>query len=356
MQPNRQPSQKSEARFGTKDGIAVTSAGPNKGRITLFDGDGKGRSPFQYIQHEMGLSSGEAIKWAANWLGVDGGVQFKPDPKLKERRRIEKEQAKVDADGDDAQRRAVVAKLVNDSVPVANTPAEIYLSGRAITSWPEDIRYQPNNGQEFGALIVVARDGDNKIRAVQRVYLTPEGAKADVKIQKRTNGKLGKAAVKMPGCGSRLFLTEGPETGLSVWNATNSPTWSVLGQNFCGREIPDDISEIVIAADCASEGSPARQQAEKAAEHYFGRGYKVFIARPDGPNCYDFNDLLIDQGQAAVLEALNSAVLWGGVPAQYRLSNLSVEAARKGVENAIREWVELVRHHWIYLADTNDSK
>ena len=77
-QPNKRLSGRTETRFGNKGGIAVAISGVAKGRITMFDGDGKGRSPFQYIQIVLNCTFTEAVKWAANWLGI--GPDYHPDP------------------------------------------------------------------------------------------------------------------------------------------------------------------------------------------------------------------------------------------------------------------------------------
>src|SRR5262245_33757314 len=68
-QPNPKLSTKTELRFGGKGSLAVTVAGRDRGRITDFEGDGKGKTPLQFIQAERGLSFNDAVLFAKEWLG-----------------------------------------------------------------------------------------------------------------------------------------------------------------------------------------------------------------------------------------------------------------------------------------------
>ena len=109
-----------ELRIGNKGGVAVIVDGPNKGRITPFDGDGKGKSPFQYIQAEMNLSFTDAVEWAANWLSIS--PDYKPDT---EAERIRKE--KRDRD----RQAAEVFKKIDETKRIAKAVA-IFESAQVI--------------------------------------------------------------------------------------------------------------------------------------------------------------------------------------------------------------------------------
>jgi hypothetical protein len=105
-----------EMRWGKKGGLAVMVAGPNKGRITPFDGDGKGKSPFQYIQVEMNLSFPDAVDWAANWLGISPG--YKPDPEVE---RIRKEKRDRDRKAAEAIKEREEAGRIAKAVAIWNS-------------------------------------------------------------------------------------------------------------------------------------------------------------------------------------------------------------------------------------------
>ena len=352
--PNKHLSRKGESRFGHKGGIAVTTMGKNKGRITLFDGDGKGRTPIQFIQHNLNLGFPEAISWASNWLGLDH--DYRPDPKAEERRKQKREKEKAEAEVVEKRERqkkiSNAEKLVERSVPVTETDGEAYLRRRAITVSPPDcVRYTSTPS----ALTLIASSPSGSIQAVQRVFLDGD-CKANVNPQKRTNGPLKNAAVRLPGHGNRLFLAEGPETALSVWQSTGVPTWAVLGQNFRDHDIPAAITEIVIAADNDPDGSPAFKQTKKSAEHYHQRGYAVFIARPDGPQKYDFNDVHQEQGEVAVRALLEAAPRWNGIPALYQPPTGTIETAREGTTALIAEWVHRTLDYWLWKTEYDAAR
>ncbi len=125
-QPNKLLSRKGEARFGSKGGIAVTTAGKDKGRITLFDGDGKGRSPFQFIQYELNLEFSAAVSWASNWLGLDNA--YRPNPvaqELANQKRDTERAATEIAEQQDRQKKIDTAvELAGCSLPAARTDGE----------------------------------------------------------------------------------------------------------------------------------------------------------------------------------------------------------------------------------------
>ena len=102
-----------EMRWGKKGGLAVIVAGPNKGRITPFDGDGKGKSPFQYIQAEMHLSFYDAVDWAANWLSIS--PDYRPDP---EAVRIRKEKRDRDRQAAEAVKKIDETKRIAKAVAI----------------------------------------------------------------------------------------------------------------------------------------------------------------------------------------------------------------------------------------------
>lgn len=343
-----------EMRWGNKGSLVVTIAGRDKGRITRFDGDGKGRPPLRFIMEEYAYSFPQAVEWAANWLGVS--PDYKPDPEAERRREKKRKRERAEAVVEEKRQRqkriSWAEQLAEKSVPVAGTDGEAYLRVRAITNpQPECVRYSAAPS----ALTLIARSPDDSIQAVHRVFLDGD-RKANIRPQKRTNGPTKNAAVRLPGTGCRLYLAEGPETALSVWQATGAPTWAVLGQNFRDHDIPGDITEIVIAADNDLEGSPAFKQTSKSAEHYRQRGYVVFIARPDGPPKYDFNDVHRVQGVSVVRAMLEAAPPWVGAPTLYQTPTGTVDDAREGVTKFIGDWLRKVQEYWKRKAEYDAAR
>jgi putative DNA primase/helicase len=327
-----------EKRWGRKGGLKADIAGPNKGRITPFDGEGKGMSPFQYIMRERNCGFADAVEWAAHWLGMS--PDFKPDPATDIQRELNREKKRQEAEiqdiADKVERAEKARALVQRSNAIVGTAAERYLTLRGITcNPPEDIRYTPppsNGGYE--AMVVVARDSVGSVQAVQRVFLEDD-RKAPIKIDKRTNGPLKGAAVRLPARhGTELVLAEGPETGLSVWQAWGRETWIALGSISNLIDIVPFNRTVVIARDADKPNSPADIALTKAVKALLAKGVSVSIAFPPKPtkDKYDFNDALMDYGNEVVADALSLSVQIGTNP----LPNfLSLDVARETVQSTL---------------------
>jgi hypothetical protein len=146
--PNKAASNAREVRFGTKAGLRVDIAGPNKGRITDFnDGGSKALSPLLFIQAENGGSFADAVEWARAWLGMGGE---RPEPKT---RREDRDRSKAEHEREEAKRRAKVAQIVAEAADPHGTSAEVYLRGRGITcpSTPA-VRWRAKAWRHGGAL------------------------------------------------------------------------------------------------------------------------------------------------------------------------------------------------------------
>ena len=108
--------------------------------------------------------------------------------------------AASEGDSDKAPKR--VQEIVSSSVSAVGTAAELYLRSRAIAATPpEAIRYRERAFGKYGALVALATDSNGEVLAVQQVYLTDDGRKAPLAVQKRTNkavdGWSEKAAMRL---------------------------------------------------------------------------------------------------------------------------------------------------------------
>lgn len=109
-------------------------------------------------------------------------------------------------------------------------------------------------------------------------------------------GPTGGGAVQLAPPGERLALAEGIETALSVQQATELPTWAVLGgANLASVVLPalPLAAEVIVAADGDAAG---QRYAYTAAERWARQGRRVRVAVP--PAGADFNDLLLARGDA----------------------------------------------------------
>jgi phage/plasmid primase-like uncharacterized protein len=302
-----------DMRWGNKGGLVVAVAGRDKGRITCFDGDGKGRPPLNYIMEEYGYSFPQALEWAADWLGLS--PDYKPDPKAesqrKEKRDLHQQEAEVQEQADKTKRVAKAIEIYDATKCVQGSPVEIYLAARGIiTPLTSEIRYLPPQYGQYGAMVAVARDDAGNVRAVQRIFIDGE-KKANIEIVKRTNGVMDGVAVRLPARqGEELILAEGPETGLSVWQAWGRETWVALGSVAKLADIVPTDRPIVIARDADVPNSPADKALNKAIMAMIERGASVFIAMPPKPTKpgYDFNDALQDYGEKALESSLEQSL------------------------------------------------
>ena len=137
----------------------------------------------------------------------------------------------------------------------------------------------------------VTKYDSDEIIALHRTYLKADGSdKADISPNKMMLGQVKGGAVRLSSIESKLMLTEGIETALSVYLSTNIPTWACLSAGgLLSIEVPplSIAQEIIIAADADRTGIEA---ANKLANQLFSSGYRVHLSVP--PEGMDFNDLL----------------------------------------------------------------
>lgn len=346
--PNRKLSIKDTLRFGNKGGIAVEISGPDRGRITPFDGDGKGRSPLKFIQEQYDLSFFDALNWAAHWLRLPPG--YKPDSGVerhrRERRKRKQREFEVLEAANRAKRIAQAVEIYDGARGAAGTPVETYLAGRGITTaLPDDVRFIPATYSTYAAMVMAARDNFGNVQAVQRVFIQ-HGKKASIETAKRTNGPMDGAAVRLPGKrGDELVLAEGPETGLSVSQAWGRETWVALGSVAKLTDILPIGRPIVIARDADAPGSPADKALMKAILAMTERGLNVRVVSPPNPTKmgYDFNDALMDYGNEAVA---NSLEYGNQIKPRYPAPTMTVQEARKAVHIAFSAWTKSLSSYW----------
>jgi phage/plasmid primase-like uncharacterized protein len=347
-EPNRDLSNAQQLRFGTRGSVAVEIAGDGAGR--WFDHEQRvGGDGLEMVKQRRGLTNGAALDWARQWLGWPPGrtrrrkisapepppvmnIASMPapdtpppapapqtDPPQTGMLSGDAQAAGGDGNGDpwvptsasnnakkiaeDAKRAAKVAQIVASSKDPHGTRVEIYLRRRGITQTPlpPSICYLPHAYNGYGALVALATDAQGQVQGLQQIYLTDDGRKAPLKVQKRTNkardGWSDIAAVRMPGH-PPIILCEGVETALSVWQATGQETWACLGISNIGRApLPDGVP-VIIARDGDEPNSKADQQLRQAVTMLRSQGRDVSVAEP--PPGQDFNDILQSGGDETV--------------------------------------------------------
>ena len=195
-------------------------------------------------------------------------------------------------------RREYAEHLWNESGYTANTKGDTYLKGRGIRVSSGEIRYHngiphmsTKNKQLHPALICKVSNENNRVVAIQRIYLDQYGNKnQDLEPNKMTLGKVKGNAVRIGGMPRHgiLGLTEGIETALSVYQMvkTKIPVWACLGSVFLKSiELPKEVHTVRIYFDGDKAGKAALESARK-------RWADINVVGRLAPTGKDFNDIL----------------------------------------------------------------
>jgi putative DNA primase/helicase len=206
-----------------------------------------------------------------------------------------------------AEKSARAHVLWDAARPIQDTPAERYLRRRgawealhAFAAHPSGaaLRFLPRcrnteTERELPAMLAAARDPTTgALRAVHRTWITPDGRKAALAAPKKSLGPIGGAAILIhaPEPGLPLVAAEGVETALGAVALLGAPGWcAVAAGNMAALRLPDDVRDLILAADPGDAGEAAARQ---AARRWRIEGRRVRIALPDDPTA-DFNDLLM---------------------------------------------------------------
>jgi phage/plasmid primase-like uncharacterized protein len=311
-------------RYYDNQSLQVNTGGPHQGRFKSHVDDTIRGDMLDLVRHMRGLPDDkagrhQAIEVAKEVLGVSDGVaDVSKLPPVKTDLEKKREQEAAIA------KRKRVANWIWESASETEGREEgyRYLRNRGITiELPSDVlRFSVLSRDELKkmglheseipatpvtALVFKAQNAAGEVTAVQQV-LTTDGAKLKCKIPKRTNGLVQGSAVILGDItkSDTTITTEGPETGMSLYQATGHPVMIVLGKsNFIHAPVPENITTLITAADMEPAGR-GLADALRAAQHYTLNGMeKSGIALPllnDG----DFNDVLQNDGDAAVAKAV----------------------------------------------------
>ena len=179
----------------------------------------------------------------------------------------------------------------------ADTPAALYLERRCIShviSYPA-LRWRtgvphPNGGSRRLALLAEITGPDGKFAAIQRIFLKPDGTKADIEPVKASLGNVTGGAVRLQSCSAELAVAEGLESAAAAGVILGLPAWAAIsaGNLARGMILPVEIRSVVIAAD---HDGPGLRAAEDAATRWRDEGRAVRIIRASESG-HDANDVL----------------------------------------------------------------
>lgn len=303
---------------------------------------GEGGDIFDFVAvHICGLTSARADfpRVVAKGAALVGLTQeTKIDHAAIAARRAEREAQGRKAENAEAKQRAeLTTRLIEKALPVQGSPAAAYLAGRGITELPSDgLAFLPPVPELAGpgmmhpkhpALVIWAKDDTLSRKGGQRILIDVDGRKVDLPDdtpRKPTFAAAQGNPARFPHRveGGPLCVAEGPESALSIWQATGFETWAVFGvSNWASAPLPRD-RKVILSPDRDApvgtypEGSEDAKRKESAArsfnaavQHHLAAGVDLWIAEapePEGSK-RDLNDTLMRAGNEAVSSAVAAA-------------------------------------------------
>ncbi len=175
------------------------------------------------------------------------------------------------------------------------TPAALYLERRRISHvirspalrWRADTPH-PSGGRRI-ALLAAVTAPDGAFAAIQRIFLKPDGTKADCEPVKASIGVIAGGAVRLQERGAELVVAEGIETAAAAGLLLGLPSWSAISAGNMARSLmlPASVLSVVIAVD---NDAPGQAAAREAWRRWTREGRQVRFATPRG-NGRDFADI-----------------------------------------------------------------
>ena len=354
-EPNRNTRNRQEWRWGAHGSLAaVVRDGGGKRRGTFYTHEGAlGGGELDAVMFGRGCSFPDAITWALAFLGWMSGEAPAPIPEhVLEARARKRAEQEAEAEAYRQQRIETAARIWAEGVNPIGTLGARYLAGRAIQlpdAAPSAIRWHPASG----SLVFASTRDNGAVQAVQRVYVGQDARKLEkpeldrrrLPAAKVTTGPADGAAVRLPGpTTGPILLAEGPETGLSVWQATGHETWVALGQ--LAKLAPPLGRVVILCRDddkpkkAGQPGPSADDRHRKRVAELRGQGLQVATAMPwpdrrqDGS---DFNDVLRACGNEAVASRI-AAVTPPDLPPEFTPPTHTLDQARATLVPKVAEF------------------
>jgi putative DNA primase/helicase len=229
----------------------------------------------------------ERLGWP-RWQPGDERNRRVAPPRLKafDRMAVEAESGPRERTTDDLLRIKRARDLWDNAVDPRGTLAEAYLRSRAL-QLTDDVagnvlRYHlrcpwrdENTGTVFVPALVAAFTSidDGKVTAIQRVALTPEGAK----LGRRMLGIVHRAAVKLDQAGDPLHVGEGVETMMAARQLGLAPAWA-LGSAGMVAHFP--ITSTGHLRICGERDEASARAVELCTRRWQAAGRRVQVVLP----------------------------------------------------------------------------
>jgi putative DNA primase/helicase len=235
---------------------------------------------------------------------IAGSSDTRSPKQIEEQRR--RDEAAANAKVQKIRRRISRARaFYAGALPAAGTPVEVYLRSRGITiPVPPVLRWSRlclhRNGSYYPAMVAPIVNVRGEQIGFHKTFLRPDGSgKAGLpkKEQRETCGPMKGGAVRLAECqvGVPLLIGEGIESTLSAMQMFRMPGWAALcAGGIEALELPDDVIDVVIAADHDANGIGQRG-ALVAHRRWSGEVRRTKILIPPAVDT-DFNDVLRTSG------------------------------------------------------------
>lgn len=260
----------------------VTTAGGHAGQWVRFS-ESSDRGGLRMGGHVLHLISyaltgrttdySTAFRWARDFLGIARYEETAEQREARERRdrearerAAEKRAAQDAADASKAlRRRSQAGGQWHDAGPIVGTLAEQYLLSRGLPAaliarvctpdvlrFNSSVHYDRPPFSDHPCLLGKVSAIDGTGAALGRVFLSPDGRKADLEDPKLTIGRMDGGAVRLGGMARRIGIAEGMETALGAMALCMGamPVWAGLGTSgLAAFDVPPGVDEVIIYAD-----------------------------------------------------------------------------------------------------------
>lgn len=311
---------------GGKDGFRLFSQANDSGQAVCNTCSWEGRSP------DEGFPGGLAVlRWLHGWdfptalreVAAFLGMTSSASPAIRTTPLITP--PKIAPRMSDADIQRMILDTWRESLPLDHPDAQVartYLTEHRKLVVPvptlKEVRYHPQlyyaskDGaikRRQPALILRQVDVNNRPVTLHRIYLEPDGRKADYEDAKKsmfvpsdrtTNG----SAVRLDPVQPWLSVAEGLESALSVREILGLPTWACTVAGCLTRlELPERIRVVLIWADRDDRGT-GQAAADTLAARLRQEGRQVEVLLPPAKTIgnekgADWNDALKQWGAAA---------------------------------------------------------
>ena len=316
---NPKPTYRShEIRYGSTGGFVIYR---DQSTWSNFK-TGEGGDIFNYVSKSLNISYKDAIKQIGEEINAPQLISINWEERAQKQNEL-KLQAEIEEKAKIEKSQATTKNLYDTSRPIQGTLAEQYLREHRhikTAELPEDLRFiaaykDYDKAPSYPVLASFSRDSQEKLTAVQLIYLDPQTAnKADIEIKKRSLGSIKGTAVEVQAGDGPTYIAEGIETALSLKEAgVNGRILVSLGlsnMRNVGGHIKDKDQPVILCCDADEVGSQAWKSSEQNLKKLQEEGFKASIIRPQGEKGRDFNDILQEEGIAAVQEVLKEVALF----------------------------------------------